>query len=585
MALFGGEVRTIPYQAPDYSGSVAAARGQSMAGAQGIAGGISQVTDYFKQQGEKKKLIKQSDIQIDAALKLFPDLAPTLQGVRDQIKDENISLNERAGIAESVAGLINMGTNQMQAMAEYGLKKRQLDIQEGQGIQSALAEQAKLQAEANKPIKLKRSAIKLGDETEVDVLEDDYGNVYDPQTKSRILDVKKFAAGFPLSQVTEQFDASGLPVAYGGEMPTNTGGVLPDLEKGNVPTLSADAQAAADIGGAIYPDGVPVEGTPIAGAGDQITAASQIAAPVVPQASAEGVQTALDITSPQPQTLTPRARQIKKEGFREFTPEEVVKYGSPGQINTKNNEVKLLSPPVGRSWKVSPDGTVEVIEGVGVGGGKAGVAAEEAKKQSFERSRSIIGAASKVIPKIKSVLSVNPFVAAGQKALGDVLPATEVGRIASDLETVKVITSKEEVNNARAASPTGSAGGSITEAEWPKFENRFGKMNVGMNPNDLVSNVQKTALNQFESVNGTPEEVVKLFNNGKISKPVFDDYIKEYKQTRSILGIPDTGTGGPGDDWTKYNPNLLRFDKGKQSQLSPEAQAMQDRIDALKANQ
>lgn len=585
MALFGGEVRTIPYQAPDYSGSVAAARSQSMAGAQGIAGGISQVTDYFKQQGEKKKLIKQSDIQIDAALKLFPDLAPTLQGVRDQIKDENISLNERAGIAESVAGLINMGTNQMQAMAEYGLKKRQLDIQEGQGIQSALAKQAKLQAEANKPIKLKRSAIKLGDETEVDVLEDDYGNVYDPQTKSRILDVKKFAAGFPLSQVTEQFDASGLPVAYGGEIPTNTGGVLPDLEENNVPKLSADAQAAADIGGAIYPDGVPVEGTPIAGAGDQITAASQIAAPVVPQASAEGVQTALNITSPQPQTLTPRARQIKKEGFREFTPEEVVKYGSPGQINTKNNEVKLLSPPVGRSWKVSPDGTVEVIEGVGVGGGKAGVAAEEAKKQSFERSRSIIGAASKVIPEIKSVLSANPFVAAGQKALGDVLPATEVGRIASDLETVKVITSKEEVNNARAASPTGSAGGSITEAEWPKFENRFGKMNVGMNPNDLVSNVQKTALNQFESVNGTPEEVVKLFNNGKISKPVFDDYIKEYKQTRSILGIPDTGTGGPGDDWTKYNPNLLRFDKGKQSQLSPEAQAMQDRIDALKANQ
>ena len=138
MALFGGEVRTIPYQSPDYSGSVQAARGLAMAGAQGVAGGISQVTDYFKQQGEKKKLIKKSDIQIDAALKLFPDLSPTLQGVRDQIKDENISLDERAGIAESVAGLINMGTTQMQANAEFGLQKRKLDIQERQGIQEAL---------------------------------------------------------------------------------------------------------------------------------------------------------------------------------------------------------------------------------------------------------------------------------------------------------------------------------------------------------------------------------------------------------------------------------------------------------------
>lgn len=151
MALFGGEVRTIPYQSPDYSGSVQAARGLAMASAQGISQGITQAQDYFKQQGEKKKLIKQSDIQIDAALKLFPDLAPTLQGVRDQIRDENVPLNERAGIAESVAGLINMGTSQMQSMAELGLKKRQLDIQEGQGIQSALMEQAKMQAEANKP--------------------------------------------------------------------------------------------------------------------------------------------------------------------------------------------------------------------------------------------------------------------------------------------------------------------------------------------------------------------------------------------------------------------------------------------------
>lgn len=147
MALTGGNIGFTGYQQPNYAGAVEAA-GLPM---QAIGQGIAQAQDYFKQQGEKKKLIKQSDIQIDAALKLFPDLAPTLQGVRDQIKDENVSLNERADIAESVAGLIKMGTNQMQANAEFGLKKRQLDIEEGQGIQSALNEQARLQAEANKP--------------------------------------------------------------------------------------------------------------------------------------------------------------------------------------------------------------------------------------------------------------------------------------------------------------------------------------------------------------------------------------------------------------------------------------------------
>jgi hypothetical protein len=134
----------------------------------------------------------------------------------------------------------------------------------------------------------------------------------------------------------------------------------------------------------------------------------------------------------------------------------------------------------------------------------------------------------------------------------------------------------------RAASPTGSAGGNITENEWPRFENNFGTLEVGMNPVDLVSNLRKTALNQFEAVNGRPEEVVKLFNNGKITKPVFEEYIKEYKKTRTILGIDDAGIGGPGDDWTAYNPNLLRFDKEKQNQLSPEARKVADELERLK---
>jgi hypothetical protein len=107
---------------------VAAAREYAMTGAQGMAGMVSQVGDYFKQQGEKKKLIKQSDVQIDAALKLFPDLAPTLQNVRDQIKDENISINDRAAIAESVAGLIQMGTNQMRFQSEQGWKQKEYEL-------------------------------------------------------------------------------------------------------------------------------------------------------------------------------------------------------------------------------------------------------------------------------------------------------------------------------------------------------------------------------------------------------------------------------------------------------------------------
>ena len=128
----------------DYSGFTRAAeiQAQGMQNlGQGIAQGITQVGDYFKQQGEKKKLVKQSSLQIDAALQLFPDLAPSLQSVKERMRDENIPLADRAAEAEVVANLINMGVGEMrnrsnmsiqqeQAMADAIYKQQQLGLQE-----------------------------------------------------------------------------------------------------------------------------------------------------------------------------------------------------------------------------------------------------------------------------------------------------------------------------------------------------------------------------------------------------------------------------------------------------------------------
>ena len=558
MALFGGDVKTIPYQSPDYSGSVDAARGLANARAQGIAGGIGQVTDYFKQQGEKKKLIKQSDIQIDAALKLFPDLAPTLQGVRDQIKDENISLNERAGIAESVAGLINMGTKQMQADAEFGLKKRQLDIEEGQGIESALIARDKMRAAAGN---LKLEKIDAGNRKDVPVLIDEAGNMFSTQNKKPIVDINAYASG--------------------------SGGVSSDTTgAGPLPPLDFPQEQKAQINsGMVLPSGQENVPTPDPGFDYNQT-------PTIPGDEAQGgtaanIQASLDMNAPIP-LGQPMPSDKAKSKFRIATSGEAFAYGVPaGQIDDATGRFYPTNAPTGMTFEQTPEGGFRLIQGPGVGGGgaKAEAAKETQKEQSFERSRGIIGAAADSINMIKSDLSENSVIARAQQGLSIALPATTEGRIAKNLETVKILNSKEEVNKMRAASPTGSAGGNITENEWKIFQNNFGTLEVGMYPPDLVSNLQKTSLNQFEAVNGRPEDVIKLFNNGKITKPVFDEYLKEYKQARKILGILDTGTGGPGDDWTKYNSNLLRFDKEKQSQLNPKSQEMQDKLDAIRSKQ
>jgi hypothetical protein len=377
-------------------------------------------------------------------------------------------------------------------------------------------------------------------------------------------------------QVSGQTPADGITSALGDgppmDIPTVEGPVIP----ANEGVVSQDGTTVSYLGKqyTVDPGVLPARPTnkQAAGIDGAISLAPTTATPVVN----DGVGFKPTKTEkPETRMTAGQVQNLAAQGFKvSATPL------ADGSFMVSGTDI---GGQAGETIEMIPGGGMRIVRGGG--GNKAEAAKEAQKEQSFERSRAIIGSASKIIPEIQSVLSANPLIARGQQTLGQVLPAGEAGRIASDLETIRVQTSKEEIGKMRASSPTGSAGGSITENEWTKFENRFGKMEVGMNPNDLVSNVQKTALNQFESVNGTPEDVIKLFNDGKISKPVFDDYLKEYKQTRSILKISDTGTGGPGDDWTKYNPNLLRFDKEKQSQLSPEAQAMQNKIDALKVNQ
>jgi hypothetical protein len=225
-----------------------------MTRAQGVASGINQVTDYFKQQGEKKKLIKQSDVQIDAALKLFPDLSPTLQGVRDQIKDENISLNERAQIAETVAGLINMGTNQMQAMAIAGLKKRELDIQEGKGIQEALARQAQAKESDWKPFD--KEIVINGKPVRVIGSEDQFGNFKD--LKNNIYS-SVFDAFSPQIPTPDGVPITGLPLGGNSATPLDSG-VLPDKsQSNNVPSLTRNLQDLADQNGASAANEVRVD--------------------------------------------------------------------------------------------------------------------------------------------------------------------------------------------------------------------------------------------------------------------------------------------------------------------------------------
>jgi hypothetical protein len=321
---------------------------------------------------------------------------------------------------------------------------------------------------------------------------------------------------------------------------------------------------------------------------EYMTQADELGTPVDMGVSADGG----------PGVLPPRAQlgvgpRFKDETatagstFRAANPEEAARYGAvAGQIEELTGRFYPIQPPTGMSVRTTPEGGVELIQGPGVTGqtAKEQRVEEAQKRMGFENTRAITTALSQAIPLIEANLSANPFMAKGQAAAASMLPASTAGRIDSMLETARVTTSREVVNSFRNASLTGSAGGQITEKEWPKFENRMGKMEIGMNPRDLVNNAKLTGLNQFEAAHGTPNDVLKLLDEGKITQDVFDQYTKEYLNVRNNLGIPMNGIELPGAEWTKLNPKLMTRAKGAQQQApaSQEASDINQRLQELR---
>jgi hypothetical protein len=119
----------------DYSGFTRAAeiQAQGMQNlGQGIAQGITQVGDYFKQQGEKKKQVKMASTQIDAALKLMPELAPVLGDVGNRLKDEDVSLTDRFADASIVGDLIKNSMSGLMSQQMMNLRQQKFAASQAQ---------------------------------------------------------------------------------------------------------------------------------------------------------------------------------------------------------------------------------------------------------------------------------------------------------------------------------------------------------------------------------------------------------------------------------------------------------------------
>jgi hypothetical protein len=226
--------------------------------------------------------------------------------------------------------------------------------------------------------------------------------------------------------------------------------------------------------------------------------------------------------------------------FRITTPEEVKTYGSIGQINTKTGEFKAIPLPSGMQVTVSPEGNVVFAQGAGVGAPtKTDIALAAQGKQKIEGLVQFNDLAANLIPELEQ--QGTGIVAGTARAIGSYVPSSETQALQDKLSTVKNYLSRDYVNTLRAASPTGSAGGSITEKEWPRFENQYGVVDASRSPAQNITNLQKIGFYQFNAVHGTPTERAQLLKDGKITPEQNAQVEQMYLDMRNRLKIPVTG--------------------------------------------
>ena len=474
----------------DYSGFVNAANTNANAMA-GLGKTIANTaTDYFKDQNEKKKLLKQSSTQIDAAIKLYPELQGAFAPILDNLRDENISLNDRFASASATPGLIELAIGQSNKNRDFGFKERELTAQENRYKRQDTAEQNRY-IESQKPdaskwtnynevINIGGRAIKVvGQTDQYGAFKDLNGNQY-PNVGMAFSDTQP---------TTEQ----------------NNGMVLPDK---NVPTppSSVDYNAVPSISGDV-----------------------SIPQPVVSPDMANENIVSNEIIMPAGSSY------VAQEKFRPFNAEESKLYGSQGQVDTSTNRAYPITPPSGTSFKTNPDGSVEYISGVGVSQ-KTEKATEARKQQQGSFVNEFIKTASETLKMIPN-LPDSPIGAKLGSILGNVLPGTETGRVVSRLGTLKANLALDKINQLREASPTGGSAGNMTEKEWPLFMQEFGSLDVAENKQDLEARLKNASVKLFNRVNGTPEQRAAALKNGTITSENNKIVEDQYNQMLSNLNI------------------------------------------------
>ena len=594
----------------DYSGfaNAAATQAQGVSNLGASIGGV--IREFGKASEERKKIdaeTKASRAGIDSAIKLGDALGLNVKGgfdvkgmlspVLDQMDDPNTTPMEAAALGREastqIANVLNLGfkaqdqeSQRASLMQDAAYKDAQLKI--AQQNANSRAQSALAAGNAPPPT----MDMPLGDGSTQKMQWNGETQSYIPIQVSGLTDTSTSALGNlpdPLKPFAKDFEVAGAKYGVAPNIlaaismhETGNGTSSAFRNKNNAMGIS-DASGPVEVGSVaesidkmamLLGKGIN-EGTgPYANAKSIADIANIYAPPGagndprnLNQFWTQGVTSNIQKLSenqaeqvqPTPQNqgeigFTP-AKTAGSETYRPFTPEEIARYGSDGQVSS-TGKVYPIRPPSGTEFTMNPDRSVTYKTGA-IGGAKAeGVAKaqEQMKGESFRLNQANT---EEAFGRLDVAGTNNPLFAAGNSLLAKALPASEVGELESFFERINGENSFAKMSQLRASSPTGGAAGTMTEKEWPRFQDRFSPLKANARKDTLAKSLSLNLLNAFEATNGTPDDVIKALDEKKIDQATYDNYVNDYVNNRQIARVNANGVEGKSYDWTKLNKKLL----------------------------
>lgn len=503
---------------PDYSAILEGGRAEGAGYAalgQGIAKGLNAASDYFKQQGEKKKTIKQAELYGKAAMTLFPEIAPSIEESLNMIRDENVPINDRYAAAEAIQGSLNMGMQRMKYDADSMNALREAQI-----AQAKVA--ADMYAESRKPPAMATFNENGGEQQ----------RVWNSQTQTY---------DFP-----DQF-LGGMDPQYGGAPPNQQGTQMADA--------AALDYAAGLTGGQTD---VPMDAMPI------------------PQDITDDQRAALIEANTPPQdgmVLPPKPQSAPRAGFKPAEPKSSPFQGGEMQVDEMGREYQsdINNPQIrkysnGQIWEVttSPDGSVKMTQRTG--GGRAGQAAANAEAMQKKNARIAIPLVKDALAAVREMPKGASGIGAAVRVAGSQIPGLGGAprRATLALEPIKNMIALDNLTALRQASPTGGALGNVSNAEGQRLEQKWGLLNAEQDPQITERNLVELTKDYLDTVYGSDSQIDKLVTEKKVSlEQARQAKAEKYQTLAEIMGGQQASPAQSVLPQTQFAPKVSVGEAGK----------------------